>query len=258
MSLLPMNPTNSADAWVRPVAARPQARRRLFCFHPAGSGALLYRDWPAAIPADVEVLAVQLPGREARLAEPHLTDYGQVVEQLFAAMRPLLDRPYALFGHSMGALIAYGIAMTAPRVGPQAPTRLTVSGCPGPGSAPRKPGRARWSDAKLVEDMREMGGTPEEVLQHVGLLELILPTLRADYGVYESFRPPAGPQLACPVSVFGGQDDSVTVEELERWRGTTRAHTSVRLFPGGHFFLMGESTQAVFDAVTADLAVRPS
>jgi surfactin synthase thioesterase subunit len=210
------------------------------------------------MPADVEVLAIQLPGREARLAEPHLTDYGQAVAQLFAAIRPLLDRPYTLFGHSMGALLAYGIAMAAPRGGALAPDRLIVSGCPGPGSAPRKPGRAKWSEAELIEDLREMGGTPEEVLDNSGLLELILPTLRADYAIYESFRRPTGPELECPLSVLGGEDDSVSVADLERWADTTRADSSVRLFPGGHFFLTGQSAEAVFAAVTADLGVDPA
>ncbi|MBC3841446.1 thioesterase [Streptacidiphilus sp. 4-A2] len=121
----------------------------------------MFRGWPAALPADIEVLTVQLPGREVRIAETPLTDYREAVTRCFTALRPLLDRPYALFGHSMGALLAYGVAVTARRMYAPSPQRLLVSGCAGPGSRPDRPARGQWSDAELVEDLRELGGTPE-------------------------------------------------------------------------------------------------
>jgi surfactin synthase thioesterase subunit len=251
-----LQPTSPADAWVRPLVARPQARLRLICFHPAGAGAYLYRTWAKLLPADIELLAVQLPGREARLAEPCLTDYQEAVEQTYAVLRPLLDRPYAFFGHSMGGMLAYGVTRRAAEHGDRLPSRLLVSGCPGPGSASRRPGREGWSDAELIEDLREMGGTPEEVLSQPDLLELILPTLRADFALCAGYHaaPPVGPALDVPVSVLAGVDDTITEADLERWMAVTRAGSSLRMFPGGHFFLTGESQDQVLAAVTADLA----
>ena len=249
-------PAAPDGAWVRPLAAaRPGARLRLLCFHPAGGGPALFRGWPAALPEDVEVLAVQLPGREGRLAEPCLTGFPEAVKRLHAALRPWLDRPYALFGHSMGALLAYGVATAAARHGDRTPAGLLVSGAGGPGSARDRRGRAYWSERELVAELRSMGGTPEEVLADRDLLSVVLPTLRADYAICDSFRRPAGPPLDCPVSVFGGQDDdSVPVGDLRRWSDTTRGESSVRLFPGGHFFLTAPSSAAVLAAVAADLA----
>ncbi|MGF1428295.1 thioesterase II family protein [Kitasatospora sp. LaBMicrA B282] len=270
----PQHPT-AAGAWIRRLTPRPApsivagsthagaapagpTRLRLICLHPAGAGASLYRDWPAALPADVEVLAVQLPGRETRLFDPCLTDYRQVVDELHAALRPLLTGRYALFGHSMGAMLGYGLALAAAEHGDPAPVRLLVSGCGGPGSAPREPGRADWSDEELVADLRKMGGTPEEVLAQPDLLDLILPPLRADYQVCEGYYQPRpqAPRLSCPISVLGGRDDNVTPADLDLWSAVTTADTSVRLFDGGHFFLTGPAAPAVLAAVTADLADR--
>lgn len=246
--------TARANGWVRIPVPRPAARLRLLCFHPAGGGPSMFRGWPAGLPEDIEVLAVQLPGREARLSEACLTTYRSAIEQLGAALRPYLDRPYALFGHSMGALLAYGVAVTAGRHGERRPTRLLVSGCPGPGSVPAEPGRADRPDEELIADLRSMGGTPEGVFADRDLLDLILPTLRADFALCDSYRRPDGPRLDCPVSVFGGEDDTVRPEDLQRWSGATHGSTTVRTFPGGHFFLTEQSAPAVLAAVSADLA----
>ncbi|GAA2244856.1 MULTISPECIES: thioesterase II family protein [Kitasatospora] len=256
MSTYPATATTSAHtgAWARSHTARPAARLRLLCFHPAGSGPSFFRDWPTLLPEDIEILPIQLPGRESRFAEPHLTDYRQAVEQLYGGLRPYLDRPYALFGHSMGGLLAYGLAAAARRHGDRTPARLLVSGCGGPGTAPAKPGRSDWSDQELVADLRQMGGTPEAVLTDPDLLGVILPVLRADYAICDSFRRPDGPLLDCPVSVLGGEDDIYSIDDLRLWSAVTRSTTSVRTFPGGHFYLSEESAGPLLAAVKADLA----
>ncbi|MFG2846316.1 thioesterase II family protein [Kitasatospora sp. NPDC048296] len=249
--------TAPADTWTRTPLPRPAARLRLFCFHPAGAGPSLFRAWPAALPEDVELVAVQLPGRETRLAEPCLTTYQDAVTRLHAALKPRLDLPYVLFGHSMGALLAYGVARAALRHGDHPPARLLVSGAAGPGSGPTKPGRTRWSDEELVASLREMGGTPEAVLADRELLGLVLPTLRADYAVCDSFDETAGPAgtpLTCPVTVFGGLDDTVTPAELRRWAAVTTGPTSLHTFPGGHFFLTEESAASVLATISAELS----
>jgi medium-chain acyl-[acyl-carrier-protein] hydrolase len=247
----------SPASWVRSPAPRPGARLRLICFHPAGGGPSMFRPWPARLPADVEVLAVQLPGRESRFTETPLSDYREAVSQAFAALRPLLDQPYALFGHSMGALLAYGVAVAAQRAGAPAPTRLIVSSACAPGTRNDKPGRGHWPDAELLDELREMGGTPEEVLTDPDLVSLILPTLRADYRICDSFSYPADLLLDCPVSAFCGSQDTVTAEQMRGWSATSRvsprtgAEAEARVFPGSHFYLTGPTAPVVLEAVSA-------
>jgi surfactin synthase thioesterase subunit len=249
----PFSPVS--NRWLQTVAPRPAARLRLICFHPAGAGPNFYRSWADRFPEDIEVSSVHLPGREGRYLEPPLTDYTVTVSALHAALRPALDRPYALFGHSMGALLAYGVALTAARLGDRAPERLLLSGCSGPGSEPPKAGRAEWTDADLVADLRAMGGTPEEVLDDPCLMDLILPVLRADYGVCDSFRvaPPAGPLLHSPLTILGGAEDHHTPAALAAWAAVSTGPSSQHSFPGGHFFLVNESADAVLATVAAEL-----
>ncbi|WP_165845501.1 thioesterase II family protein [Streptacidiphilus pinicola] len=256
---MPTPTSPAANLWLQTVTPRPAARLRLFCFHPAGAGPNFYRSWGERLPQDVEVVAVHLPGREGRFLEPPLSDYSPVVAELHAALRTALDRPYALFGHSMGALLAYGVAVAAARHGDPAPERLLLSGCGGPGTVQTKGGRAVWSDAELVADLREMGGTPEEVLAEPDLLKLILPVLRADYALCDSFHaaPPAGPLLDVPLTVLGGVDDHYGPADLARWSAVTSGPTTQYAFPGGHFFLAAESADAVLATVTAELGTGP-
>ncbi|PYC77215.1 putative thioesterase [Streptomyces tateyamensis] len=246
-------PELTPASWVRPLRSVARPRLRLFLFHPAGAGPLLYRDWPDRLPADLDLWAVQLPGREARFAEPLLTDYQQAVDQLAVALRPYLDRPYAFFGHSMGALLAHGVAVAGRQHGDRAPERVLFSGCPGPGS-PARPDRSALTDAELVAELRRMGGTPEEVLAEPDLLELLLPILRADFAVVSSARRPEGPLLDCPVTMLGGTEDTVTVEELERWRTVSTGPGSLHVFPGGHFYLTGDSAPEVLATIADELA----
>ena len=248
----------AANRWLQTVTPRPAARLRLFCFHPAGAGPNFYREWAERLPADIELTAVHLPGREGRFLEPALTDYAAAVAALHAGLRPALDRPYALFGHSMGALLAYGVAVSAARAGDPAPERLLVSGCGGPGTVQPKGGRSGWTDADLVADLREMGGTPEQVLAEPALLDLILPTLRADYALCDSFgaAPLTGPLLRVPLSVLGGTEDHYTTADLARWSSVTTGPATQYAFPGGHFFLSQESADAVLATVVAELAAR--
>jgi len=243
-------------AWIHNWQPRPNARLRLICFHPAGAGSLFFRPWARRLPETIEVLAVRLPGRESRIAEPLMTDYAQVVVSLYAALRPLMERPYASFGHSMGALLAYGVTQEASRSDGPPPVRLFISGTDGPGDGPKR-NRAMRSDDEIVADLRKMGGTPEAVFDEPELLATILPILRADYMVCDAFRaagPAADPMLECPVSILGGAADDYDEKQLGRWAGVTRGPCGQRIFPGGHFFLSEESADAVGQYVAGELA----
>jgi medium-chain acyl-[acyl-carrier-protein] hydrolase len=253
-------PLQPDGRWLQAWNPRPQARLRLICLPPAGAGASFYRDLLPGLPPDVELLAVRLPGREGRFSEPALTGYQQAGAALHAALRHQFTRPYALFGHSMGALLAYGVALAARQHGDPAPTRLFVSGTTGPGIPRRRTGRQDWPDQELVADLRKLGGTAEGVLNDPELLSLILPVLRADYRLCDSFESSPAftlgtePPLDCPVSVLGGDEDDCTPAELAHWAAVTRGGAIRRSFPGGHFYLRHPSAAAVGAAVAGDLA----
>jgi medium-chain acyl-[acyl-carrier-protein] hydrolase len=218
---------------------RPNAKLRLFCFPYAGAAATVYRLWPADLPADVEVCAIQLPGRGNRLAEAPLTSMPALVDALVPALLPHLDLPFAFFGHSMGAVVAYEVAHALAAGSDPMPWQLFLSGR----RPPRIPGAETQlhlldDEAFVVEINRRYGGIPREVLQEPEILALLLPCLRADIRAMETHRPPARGPLAIPISVFGGADDRLAPRhQLDAWRAETSRAFQVTTFAGGHFYL---------------------
>jgi len=224
--------------WLQRLAPRTDAARRLFCFHHAGGGAAAFRLWPARLP-EFDVCAVQLPGRANRLCEPALTDVDAVVDALVDVVRPLLDRPVVLFGHSMGTLVAYELARRLRALGAPLPDRLFVSGR----QAPHRPfpdwNLEALSDAQVLEVVqREFGSLPVEVLQTPELLELAMPTLRADLALLDRHRPDAVAALPLPVVALGGDGDGwATAERMSHWQDCTTQPLRSHRFAGGHFYL---------------------
>jgi medium-chain acyl-[acyl-carrier-protein] hydrolase len=215
------------ERWVRGVGSRrATARARVFLFHHAGGSASSYQ-LGKHFPGDVEACPVQLPGRESRFAEPLLTSLEPVVDELVAAIPT--DLPFAFFGHSMGALIAYEVARRV------APTHLVVSAHRAPHLPDTTP-LGQLDDDALVA--RLVATIP--VLADPDLREIFLPILRADLTLCETYRFTPGEPLPCPVTAIGGtEDDLVTEAELAAWRAHTSASFALRLFPGGHFYLRG-------------------
>lgn len=239
-------------AWIRHPAARPDAAVRLFCFAHAGAGASVFRLWPQGLPSEVEVCAIQLPGRETRLHEPPMRELPAIVEALVAALRSELDRPFALFGHSMGAVLACELARALETGAGPSPSHLIVSGRRGPQVPDRDPPLHGLHDAAFVAELnRRYGGIPAEVMQHEELLRLLLPALRADLQAIETHRPPPRPPLAVPISALGGSDDPrATHDDLEAWRRETSGAFRTRVFAGDHFYLQQRRPELL-----ADLAV---
>lgn len=241
------------ERWVRRPAPNPCARVRLFCFPHAGGGASIFWRWPADLPSRIEVCAVQLPGREDRIAEPHPAAAGPLVQALIAAVGPLLDLPFALFGHSLGALLAFELARGLRRLRAPEPVHLFVSGK----SAPALPSPAldmsALPDGEFVRRIQELAGTPPELLADAEVRAIFLPLLRADLAICDRYVYAPEPPLGCPISAFGGTEDAhVSRDALEAWRRETRAPFSVRMMPGGHFFLQASRGQ-VLAAIAEDL-----
>lgn len=242
------------DVWVKIPKTRPDARIRLFCFPYGGGGPGVFRSWPQILPEWIEVCAIHLPGRETRLPEPAFRRLDVLVEAAQIALRPWFDRPFALFGHSMGALVAFELARGL-RATPQplTPVHLFVSAMSAPQQARTWEPVHHLPDAEFVERIRGLAGTPEQVLAHPELMRLLTPTLRADFEVCETYQYQAQAPLACPITAFAGTDDAeVPVAGVEAWRAQTTAHSSVHIVSGGHFFLQSEAT-AVLRLVTEAL-----
>jgi surfactin synthase thioesterase subunit len=240
-------------AWIVRPKPRPAARLRLFCFPYAGVGASAYRAWAGDFDATVEVCPVQLPGREDRLGVPAFTRIEPLVDAVAAAIRPYLDRPYALFGHSLGALVAFELTRLLRRVGAPQPLHLFVSGRRAPQLPIRDEVLHTKPDAELKEELRRFNGTPEAALQHEELMALVLPLLRADFAVHETYTYRPEPPLAMPISAFGGQGDpEVPEENLTAWKEQTTKGFKLRMFPGDHFYLQA-SRGPLLTAVAEDL-----
>lgn len=242
--------------WLAHLKPRPVARLRLFCFPYAGGSAAIYRTWSERLPAEVEVLPVELPGRASRFREPLLRRVDDVVRGAAEALGPLFDRPYAFFGHSMGALLAFELARQLAASGRAMPARLLVSARRAPHLADDdEPPIHSLPEPELLAKLRELNGTPEEALQHPELMQMLLPLLRADFEVNETYEYRDGAPLAVPISVFGGvEDEEVPRETLDAWREHTTAGCLVRILPGDHFFLNHDPQRtSLLTAILQDL-----
>ena len=218
-------------------SGRADAPLRLVCVPYAGGGASAFRTWSAHLP-DVEVCAVQPPGRENRLKEAPIAHFATLIAGIAGALSALPAKPWVLFGHSLGALVAFELARALRGQGMHEPEALIVSGCRAP-SWPR-PSRASsaLSDAALVERLRSYAGTPAAVLDEPELLALLLPTLRADFALVEGYVLAPLQPLSLPIIALGGCDDEdVSHASLAAWREHTTAAFALTRFAGGHFYL---------------------
>jgi len=211
---------------------------RLFCIAHAGGGASAFRGWADALPPEVEVCPVQLPGRENRIAEPAFDRLPPLVEALADAVDSLLTLPFALFGHSNGALIGFELARTLRARGRTGPVHLFASGRRAPDLPSAIAPTHHLPDAEFLDSLQALGGLPAALLEHRELLSLLLPTLRADVSIHETYAFREEAPLECPLTAYGGlTDPRVSPEQLQAWSRHTRGPFVARLFPGGHFFL---------------------
>ncbi|MEU3723187.1 alpha/beta fold hydrolase, partial [Streptomyces sp. NPDC031705] len=213
---------------------------RLFVFHHAGGSHFLYRDWPGLFPAGWDVRLLDAPGHGRLMGQPPYVDAAALADHFLAALDSELDVPYALFGHSMGGLIAYELALRLSGAGRTPPAWLGMSGrgAPGHGSRRRVP-RHLLADEDLRRELAALGGTPAEVLDHPGMWQMFEPVIRADLRLVETWRPDLSAAPRTAVSVFGGvSDPSVPHGHLAAWAGRTEHFIGMHLFEGGHFYFL--------------------
>lgn len=241
-------------SWIPAAALAVDAPLRLFCFPHAGGGAGFFGPWREELAPDVAVCPVVLPGREARLRERPYTRIGQLIDPLFGAIEQHADRPFAIFGHSMGAIVGYEIARRFSAAG-RPPLRLFVSGRRAPQLPPRRAPLTDLPDDQFIAAIGRFDGTPAEVLREHELLRVFLPGLRADFALNDCYAPLPGGLLSCPVSASAGaQDPETTKQEIAAWQEVTTGEFRLRLYDGGHFYLKHASHRFI-SALRADLGL---
>jgi len=232
--------------WIAWSDASSAPRLRLLCFPYAGGGPAVFRRWPQLFSREVEILAVQMPGRAARMAEAPYRTVADMVSDVVAGLAASSDAPFALFGHSLGGLVAFEVCRALRRRAAPLPEQLFVSATPAPHLPRRDRSTSALSDAALVDRIRRWNGTPPEVLGNREMMELVLPGIRADLAAVDVYEHEAEPPLDLPVTVFGGHADRmVERSSLDAWSAHTTAEFRLEMVPGDHFFLTTHETVLV-------------
>jgi surfactin synthase thioesterase subunit len=231
--------------WVSVSHPAPHSPVRLLCLPYAGGSASFFYPVSRALSPAVEVLAVQYPGRQTRRHEPGIDSIPEFADEIFAAVRHLDDKPLAVFGHSMGAVLGYELALRLQDAGLPAPVRLFASGRRAP-SRYRDERVHEATDAEVVAELRALSGTNEALLGDPEVLAMILPAIRSDYTAIERYRHQPDRRLDCPVTVLTGDSDPrVSREEAEAWAEHTSGPVELEVFEGGHFFLADRAAQVI-------------
>jgi surfactin synthase thioesterase subunit len=244
------SPDDHESRWIRRFHPAPGARVRLVCFPHAGGSASYYFPMSCLAPPWIEVWAVQYPGRQDRRHEPLVPDIADLSEAMCAVFADALDGPFAFFGHSMGATLAFEVAVRLQRRGIR-PLWFFASGRRAP-SRRRSGAIHLLDDAGLLAELRQAGGTDQRVLDDEELLATILPVVRNDYRAIENYAWLPGPALDCPTTVLVGESDpQTTLDEAEAWADHVTGPCDVQVFPGGHFYL--EEKSGVLETITGKL-----
>jgi surfactin synthase thioesterase subunit len=240
-----MTGASKPDKWLLFPKPNPGAAMRLFCFHYAGGSAQAFQTWPADLPQDVEIGAVQLPGRGNRFAEPKITSFLPLSRIVAQALQQYLDKPFVFFGHSLGALLCFEVARNLRRESHLEPAHIFISATHAPQCRDRDEPLSTLPRTALIEKLHEFNGAPQEVLQNNELLDLLLPMIRADFELCETYEYHPEAPLGCPLTIYGGiEDHEVKRDRLAAWSEMTVGPSNMRMFPGGHFYI--NTSQSIF------------
>ena len=236
--MVTVSPRRITTPWFTCAKPDPHARLRLFCFPYAGGGTAIYRGWENYVPPGVEVFPIQPPGRGNRFREPAFDRVHSLVAAVAGAMEPFLDCRIALFGHSVGAIASFELAhLLADQFGVYV-SHLFVSGARGPQLPRNRHNIHALPEEEFFTELKTLNGTPPEVLENPDLMRMISTTLRADFALAETYRCEHVQPLDCPITVFGGLDDTLAArEDLEGWRIHTTGSFDLCQLPGDHFFI---------------------
>ena len=241
-----MNDFNSP--WFTHYNQSKSADYRLFTFPFSGAGSVIYQPWVKGFNvANLQVVGVQLPGREARLHEPALLNLELLIEQLSTAILPYTDKPYSFFGHSLGGLVAFELCRALRKLGANLPENLFVSAFRAPDMINPNPILHRLSDSDLTEKMRAYGGTAEAIISNADLMAILLPIIRADFTIFENYHYLIEPPLDLPITALSGRFDSVVKSSyMKDWCLQTSQTFEHLTFEGDHFFL-SKNQQKIID-----------
>jgi medium-chain acyl-[acyl-carrier-protein] hydrolase len=233
--------TATVENLLRCRSPHPDPDMRLFCLPWAGAGALGYSSWKLPTDMAAEVWAVQLPGREDRAGEPPLPSITSMVDALRGVVEPLLDRPFAFFGHSMGALLAFELARALRDTGGPAPAQLFLSGMRSPDLTPWRPAASVLGDEALLHRLNEIAGPSVSAVRDRDVLLWLAPAMRADFAACENYQYRDELPLDIPTCLLAAVDDAeVRVDEVSAWRRHCGAAGPVRVFEGGHLYLLDQ------------------
>ena len=226
------------DSWFHIPVPRPHARTRLFCFPYAGASGSAFHHWAAAMPSTVELCGIHLPGRWNRLKDISFTRVEPLVEVLDQVLCTRDDLPFLIYGHSMGALLAFELAHLRVRMERELPARLILSGRRSPQfSSHMKREIYRLPDDEFLAEIKKLNGLPDAVLDNAGLLAILLPALRADFELVNTFTHVMRPPLPIPITIFAGDADPIApLEQIWPWTDET-CNCEVHVFDGDHFFI---------------------
>ena len=241
----PKSIQTSGNSWIRCFKPREEAAVRLFCLPFSGGGAQSFSGWAERLPSGIELCAIQLPGRETRMREAPFSDVHALIDAMSPALEPWLDKPVVLFGHSMGALFAYELARRLQQEHAHSPRCLIVSGRVAPHRSLPQSALNKLPQPEFISRLRQLGGTPYELLNNTELMELITPTLRADFALHEEYSHRVGVRLQCDILAFGGTNDPQAGRAaINDWRDVTEGRFQLRMMPGDHFFI--QSARSLF------------
>ncbi|MBL8299384.1 MAG: thioesterase [Rhodanobacteraceae bacterium] len=242
-----------SSKWFLVTKPKPDAKYRLFCFPYAGGSATAYLAWEELLPDNVELVAIQLPGRANRLNEGLLTSVHEMAQAVVDVIPPWLDRPYFIYGHSLGSVVSFELLHALKSRGLPPPLRYFCAARRAPHAPPRIAPIHDYPLDRFKQELKSLNGTPDLVLENADLMGIFVPILRTDFKAAYVYHRDPGEKLDCEVSAFcGSNDDKVIMSDMVGWQDHFHPPVDFRVFDGGHFF-MDERKALVVGAICESL-----